>query len=152
MKYATKLSDALHILAFLSMGVGQRITSAKIAESVKTNPAYIRQLMAKLKSAGMITSSQGQANAELTRRPDEITVLDVYRAIEGNKPLLHWDIDTNPECGVGIYVQLSIADFYQEIQKAAEQKMQTITLQDIIDRYGKKLDELEQKAERDFTP
>ena len=59
---------------------------------------------------------------------------------------------TNPECGVGIYVQLSIADFYQEIQKAAEQKMQTITLQDIIDRYGKKLDELEQKAERDFTP
>ena len=30
--------------------------------------------------------------------------------------------------------------------------MQTITLQDIIDRYGKKLDELEQKAERDFTP
>lgn len=152
MKYSTKLSDALHILAFLSMGAGQRITSAKIAESVKTNPAYIRQLMAKLKSAGMITSSQGQANAELTRRPDEITVLDVYRAIEGNKPLLHWDIDTNPKCGVGIYVQLSIADFYQEIQKAAEQKMQTITLQDIIDRYGKKLDELEQKAERDFTP
>ena len=84
MKYSTKLSDALHILAFLSMGAGQRITSAKIAESVKTNPAYIRQLMAKLKSAGMITSSQGQANAELTRRPDEITVLDVYRAIEGS--------------------------------------------------------------------
>ena len=103
--------------------------------------------MAALKSAGIIASSQGQANAELTRRPGEITVLDVYRAIEGNKPLLHWDIDTNPECGVGIYVQLSIADFYQEIQKAAEQKMQAITLQDIIDRYGKKLDELEQKSE-----
>ena len=141
------VDDALHILAFLSMGAGQRITSAKIAESVKTNPAYIRQLMAALKSAGMITSSQGQAKAELTRQPGEITVLDVYRAIEGNKPLLHWDIDTNPECGVGIYVQLSIADFYQEIQKAAEQKMQAITLQDIIDRYGKKLDELEQKSE-----
>ena len=78
MKYSTKLSDALHILAFLSIGAGQRITSAKI--------------------------------------------------IEGNKSLFHWDIDTNPECGVGIYVQLSIADFYQEIQQAAEEKMQTITL------------------------
>ena len=147
MKYSTKLSDALHILAFLNMGAGQRITSARIAESVKTNPAYIRQLMVALKSAGIITSSQGQAKAELTRQPGEITVLDVYRAIEGNKPLLHWDIDTNPKCGVGIYVQLSIADFYQEIQKAAEQKMQAIPLQDIIDRYGKKLDELEQKSE-----
>ena len=49
-------------------------------------------------------------------------------------------------------MQLSIADFYQEIQKAAQQKMQAITLQDSIDRYGKKLDELEQKSERDLIP
>ena len=31
---------------------------------------------------------------------DEITMLDIYRAVEGEKPLLHLDIDTNPECGV----------------------------------------------------
>lgn len=142
MKYSTKLSDALHILAFLSLGTSQRLTSARIAESVKTNPAYIRQLMAALKGAGIITNTRGQANPELTRRPDEITVLDVYRAVEGNKPLLHWDIDTNPDCGVGIYIQLSIADFYQEIQRSAENRMQSITLQAVLDRYHQKLDEL----------
>lgn len=142
MKYSTKLSDALHILAFLSLGTSQRLTSARIAESVKTNPAYIRQLMAALKGAGIITNTRGQANPELTRRPDEITVLDVYRAVEGNKPLLHWDIDTNPDCGVGIYIQLSIADFYQEIQRSAENRMQSITLQAVLDRYQQKLDEL----------
>lgn len=141
MKYSTKLSDALHILAFLSLGTSQRLTSARIAESVKTNPAYIRQLMAALKGAGIITNTRGQANPELTRRPDEITVLDVYRAVEGNKPLLHWDIDTNPDCGVGIYIQLSIADFYQEIQWSAENRMQSITLQAVLDRYHQKLDE-----------
>lgn len=149
MKYSTRLSDALHILAFLSMGANQRLTSARIAESVKTNPAYIRQLMAALKSAGIITSTQGQANAELSRNPEEITVLEVYRAVEGNKPLLHWDIDTNPECGVGIYVQLSIADFYQQIQRAAEHEMQAITLQAILDRYHQKLDGLERKQEQE---
>lgn len=149
MKYSTKLSDALHILAFLSMGASQRITSAKIAESVKTNPAYIRQLMSALKKAGLLTNTQGQANAELTRNPCEITVLDVYRAIEGTKPLLHWDIDTNPDCGVGIYVQLSIADMYQEIQQAAEQKMQVITLQDILDLYHKKLEAIPPEQETD---
>lgn len=141
MKYSTKLSDALHVLAFLSLGTSQRLTSARIAESVKTNPAYIRQLMAALKGAGIITNTRGQANPELTRRPDEITVLDVYRAVEGNKPLLHWDIDTNPDCGVGIYIQLSIADFYQEIQWSAENRMQSITLQAVLDRYHQKLDE-----------
>ena len=52
MKYSRKLSDTLHILAFLCLDEEQKLTSAKIAESVKTNPAYIRQLMSVLKNAG----------------------------------------------------------------------------------------------------
>ena len=145
MKYSTKLSDALHILAFLSMGAGQRITSAKIAESVKTNPAYIRQLMSALKKGGLISSDRGQANAALTRTADQITMLDIYRAVEGEKPLLHLDIHTNPECGVGVNIQLAIGDFYREVQDAAEQKMRKITLKDIIERYYEKAETAEQE-------
>ena len=100
MKYSTKLSDTIHLLIFLYLGEGQKMTSAKIAGSVKTNPAYIRQLMAVLKNASLISNTQGQANACLTKPADEITMLDIYRAVEGEKPLLHLDIDTNPECGV----------------------------------------------------
>lgn len=140
MKFSTKLSDALHVLAFLHLAEGRRLTSARIAESVKTNPAYIRQLLAALKRAGLVDSAQGHANPSLTRSPAQITVRDVYRAVEGDKPLLHWDVNTNPECGVGVYVQRSIADFYGEIQAAAEEKMETITLQDILDRYHQKLE------------
>ena len=142
MKYSTKLSDTLHILAFLSLGAEERLTSARIAESVKTNPAYIRQLMSALKNAGIITNTQGQAKPSLTRPPENITMLDVYRAVEGDKPLLHMDVDTNPECGVGIHIQLSIADFYREVQQAAEEKMASITLYDILERYHKKIEGL----------
>lgn len=142
MKYSTKLSDTLHILVFLSLVTDQRLTSARIAESVKTNPAYIRQLMSALKAAGIISNTQGQANASLLRSPDEITMLDVYHAVEGNKPLLHLDVDTNPECGIGINIQLAIADFYRDVQQVAEQKMNEITLQDIIEQYYKKLEQL----------
>ena len=142
MKYSTKLSDTLHILVFLSLVTDQRLTSARIAESVKTNPAYIRQLMSALNAAGIISNTQGQANASLLRSPDEITMLDVYHAVEGNKPLLHLDVDTNPECGVGINIQLAIADFYRDVQQVAEQKMNEITLQNIIEQYYKKLEQL----------
>lgn len=38
MKFSTKLSDALHVLAYLCLAEGQRLTSARIKESVKTNP------------------------------------------------------------------------------------------------------------------
>lgn len=138
MKYSTKLSDTIHLLVFLYLGEGQRMTSTRIAESVKTNPAYIRQLMSALKNAGIISSTQGQANASLTRAPEKITMLDIYRAVEGKKPLLHQDIHTNPECGVGVNIQLSIGEFYQDIQLAAEKKMDEITLRDIIERYCEK--------------
>lgn len=140
MKYSRKLSDTIHTLAFICLGEKEHLTSARIAESVKTNPAYIRQLMSALKNAGIITNTQGRAKACITRPPEQITLLDIYRAVEGEKPLLHLDIDTNPECGAGIHVQLAIGDFYREIQDAAEQKMAAITLQDIIDRYHAKLE------------
>ena len=65
-------------------------------------------------------------------------MLDIYRAVEGEKPLLHLDTHTNPECGVGIYIQLSLQDFFDQIQEKAEEEMKSITLQDILDRYQKK--------------
>ena len=145
MKYSTKLSDTIHLLVFLYLAEGDRITSAKIAESVKTNPAYIRQLMSAVKKGGLITSDRGQANAALTRTVDRITMLDIYRAVEGEKPLLHLDIHTNPECGVGVNIQLAIGDFYREVQDAAEQKMRKITLKDIIERYYEKAETAEQE-------
>ena len=48
-------------------------------------------------------------------------------------------IFSNPECGVGINIQLSLQGFYNEIQKTAEEKMNTITLQDIIDIYYQRI-------------
>ena len=35
MKYSTKLSDTIHLLAFLCLSDGERMTSARIAESEK---------------------------------------------------------------------------------------------------------------------
>ena len=37
MKYSTKLSDTMYLLVFLCLAAGERMTSARIAESVKTN-------------------------------------------------------------------------------------------------------------------
>ena len=139
MKYSTKLSNAIHILIFIHLSYDNSLSSTKIAESIKTNPAYVRQLMSKLKAHGIISNTQGHANASLIKPPHKITMLDVYRAVEGTKPLLHLDTDTNPECGVGINIQLSIADFYNDIQAIVEDKMKKITLQDVIDSYHNKI-------------
>ena len=138
MKYSTKLSDAVHIMAFIALHPDDFLTSDKIAESIRTNPACVRQLMSCLRKAGLLSSVKGHPRPALAKESENITLLEVYRAIEGDKPLLHLDTHTNPECGMGINIQLALRDFYYEIQEAAEKKMKEITLQDIVERYYQK--------------
>ena len=122
MKYSTKLSDTVHVMVLIAINQEKSLSSASIAESVHTNPGFVRQLMLKLKKAGLMTSVAGHARPSLSKPADQITLLDIYKAVEGEKPLLHLDTHTNPECGVGINIQLSLQGFYNEIQKAAEKK------------------------------
>lgn len=56
MKYSTKLSDTIHILIFIALGDDEQLSSTKIAESIKTNPAYVRQLMATLKMQALLST------------------------------------------------------------------------------------------------
>lgn len=41
----------------------------------------------------------------------------------------------NPECGVGVNIQLALADYYKQIQKDIEDTMSKITLQNIIEHF-----------------
>ena len=95
MKYPTRLSDAVHILAFIALHPDCGLTSDKLAESIQTNPAYVRQLMSALRKGGLLISVKGHPRPSLAREPEQITLLDAYQAVEGDKPLLHQDIHTN---------------------------------------------------------
>ena len=137
-RYSTRLANAIHIMVYISIFPDQPMTSTDIAQSVKTNPSYIRTIMAHLKAGGLIESTKGKACPVLARDPEEISLLDIYKAIEGDKPLLHLDTHVNPECNVGVYVQQAISDCYRQVQEAAESEMRQISLQGIIDLFEKK--------------
>ena len=142
MKYSTRLSDAVHLLVFIHLCGDQNITSKAIAESVKTNPSYVRQLMSSLKTAGILHSTRGIARPSLSRIPEQISLFDIYQAVEGSKPLLHLDTHTNPECGMGVNIQLALQDYYDKIQEEINTKLKDITLGMIIDRYHDRISKL----------
>ena len=139
MKNSTKLSDAVHILAFIALHPRESLTSEKIAESIQTNPAYVRQLMSILRRGGLLTSVRGHPQPALAKEPCQITLLDAYQVVERGKPLLCQDTHTNPACGVGVNIQLVLRDCYDLVQHQAEEAMRSITLQEILDRYEEKL-------------
>ena len=142
MRYSAKLSDAAHVLALIALNPQDaNLSSASIAESVQTNPAYVRQIMMRLRQAGLMESVTGRARPTLARPAEEISLLNIYRAMEGDKPLLHLDTHTNPECGVGVNIQLALKDCYEDVQRAAEGRMRAISLADVLGLYRQKVAE-----------
>ena len=67
MKYSTKLSDTVHVMVLIAINQEKSLSSASIAESVHTNPGFVRQLMLKLKKAGLMTSVAGHARPSLSK-------------------------------------------------------------------------------------
>lgn len=139
MKYSLKLSHAVHIMVFIYTSEGVPVSSDKIAESIHTNPGCVRQIMSALRNAGLIKSVVGHPKPELAKDPGDISLLDIYKAVEGDKPLLHLDTHTNPECGVGVNIQLALQSFYDKVQRDAESSMSGISLNDIIKEFQQRI-------------
>ena len=132
MKFSHKLSDAIHILAYLDIFKDGDRSSKQIAASIEANPSVVRSLMSDLRRAGLIQSQQGAPNATLAKDPANITLLDVYHALNMNHDLLHIDPKTNPNCLVGANIQDILNEVYAQVQVAAEAQLQATTLQDVI--------------------
>lgn len=137
MKYSVRLSDAVHMMIYIEVATGAVCSSAAIAESIRTNPAYVRQMMMKLRKAGLLQSVHGHAMPSLTRRPEEISLLDIYKAVEGDKPLLHLDANINPECDIGVTIQYALKGYYEQIQEHIEREMAQIKLSDVMEDFLK---------------
>lgn len=134
MKYSHKLSDAVHVLAFIDIFQNDGdLSSNGIAGSINSNPSLVRRLMSSLVKAGLLVSRPGIAAPSLAKPTSEITLLDVYNAVEEDHHLLHVDETTNQDCPVGANIQGALTDVYAKIQKQAENSMAEITLDQIID-------------------
>ena len=134
MKISTRFSDSIHILAFIETYKGKiPLTSSNIASSIETSPVVVRRLMGKLRKAKLLCTTHRSANPKLAKSPADISLYDVLLAVEGNVHLVTVDQKTNPECIVGGNIQATLTEYYQQAETAAEAKLVTIKLQDILD-------------------
>ena len=146
MKYSTKLGDAVLILVYLALSPADSLTSDKIAENVSVSPACVRQLMSSLRKGGIITSVKGHPRPDLAREPCCITLLQIYRAVEGEKPLFYQNTHINPADSRSIHLQAALQDCYRQIQQRTEEEMYRITLQTVLERYRARLERLHASA------
>lgn len=134
MQFSSRLPVAVHILlAIVEFEGKEKITSAFLAGSVNVNPVVIRNTLGQLKSAGLVTVKAGEGGASLAKEPKDITLLDIFDAVEKNEALFHFHENPNPECPVGKTVRAILDNRLLSIQETMRDQMSSVFLQDLID-------------------
>ena len=108
-----------------------------IRETARKYGAYcrtiIRNILGQLKAAGLVTVKAGEGGTSLTKKPEQITLLDIFDAVEKEEALFHFHENPNPTCPVGKNVHAVLDSRLLAIQEAMREQMRSVTLQDLLD-------------------
>ncbi len=134
MQISSRFTLAVHILTCIDTFKDEyKITSEFLAGSTNVNPVIVRKILGQLKAAGIVNVARGTGGASIARPLQEITFLDIYRAVEciDHGELFHFHENPNPDCPVGRNIHHILDEKLEHIQKAMEAELQKITLLDV---------------------
>ena len=133
MQISSRFTMAIHMFACIDTFNEMKMTSDFMAGSIGTNPVIIRKLLGQLKTAGLVEVARGTGGVTITKALSEITFLDVYKAVEcaPDEELFHFHENPNQECPVGRNIHHVLDDKLTRIQKAMEDELSKITLDDV---------------------
>ena len=130
MRVSTQFPIAVHILLMIDSFPDLKITSEVLAESTGSNPVIIRGLFAKLKNAGLLETKSGRGKITVTRPAEEITLWDIYTAVESDAPdeLFKLHPSTSETCVVGSNIHALLMPHLEDATAAIRSSFSKVTL------------------------
>jgi DNA-binding IscR family transcriptional regulator len=129
----------LHVLIHMDRHY-KRATSDTISKMLGTNAVVVRRTMAGLRQQGYVRSEQGHGGGwELARGLDEITLLDIYRAI-GEPPIFAIGPSVDqPDCLVEQAVDAKLGDALRAAETLLLERFRSVTVADIAADFDHRL-------------
>jgi Rrf2 family protein len=130
---SVQFTVATHIMAALGFFRGKEIPSATLAESVNADPTFVRKSLSKLSKAGLIVTTRGKDGAStLTRSPEQITLLDIYRASAAPPTFAIHTYPVEKRCPISRNIKGSMSSVLRKAQNSFENTLDRITLADVV--------------------
>ncbi len=130
----TRFAVAIHTAAMLAFADKLRVSSETISRSVSTNPVVVRRVISLLAKHGIVEVRKGQAGgAALSRPPSEITLEEIYQAIEPH-PLVSVpkSAGESSECRVARFAGPVLAEFFASAEAGFLDRLSGFTLADVL--------------------
>lgn len=134
MKLSVKVDYACRVLAQMAKyhGTDELAHIEQLAEAESVPANYLVQILSELRNGGLITSRRGkQGGYALARSPEEITLYDIVKLIEG-------DVLELNAAGEG-HSGRRVDQIWRDVRSVLEEKCRSVTL----DQFGaKRTDEM----------
>lgn len=132
---STRFAVAAHVLAAMALHPGKPMTSEHLARSVSTNPAVIRRLLCQLARAGLTQSQLGVGGGAMLARPaGEITLRDIFTAVEEDPLVPMPRAEPNQECPVGCHIGAALGEGIAHAETAFFQALEATTVAQVATR------------------
>lgn len=133
----TQFSIAVHMMATLGVGCersGGQMTSSELAASVNAAPSFVRRVLSKLSKAGLVQTKTGKTGAcALAKKAKEISLLDIYEAVEAPKAFAIHSYPNQKSCRVSCNIKMSMEKVLDRTQASMEQTLSKQNLQDLVE-------------------
>ncbi len=130
LKLSTKGRYGLRALIDLAIHSQEEyVTLGSIAQRQELSEGYLEQLMAKLKKAGIVKSIRGSLGGYmLAKAPQEITVGDILRALEGELSV----VECSDTKGCMMYDACVTKYVWRRINDSINNVVDTMTLEEVL--------------------
>jgi Rrf2 family protein len=128
----TQFAVGVHMLTLLADRGPEPLSSEDMAGSADANPVYVRRVLGRLREAGIVSSRPGVGGGwALVRDPADITLGDVWRAIQTDDRLLGLH-EVNPRCEVGQAIQRHLTAVDRRASAAVQSELDRITIVEML--------------------
>jgi len=137
MKLSTKGRYAIRAMLDLAQHYGEGLVLLKdIARRQEISERYLEHLFLALKAAGLVSSVRGaRGGFALTHPPADVKLIDIVRICEGQISIV--ECVTDPEYCTRSQ-RCATRDIWREVKEAVEGILDSLTLQDLVERQGRK--------------
>lgn len=131
MKFNTRIRYGLRAILEIALEESENgVFQKDISERQKISNKYLDNIIAALKTAGLIINFKGKKSGyRLTRRPEEIKIIDVFNAFEPGVAVVDC-IDDRYICD--LKSKCAVRDFWDGLNNTIIDYLESYTLEDLI--------------------
>jgi Rrf2 family protein len=138
LKFNTKIRYGLRAMVEIALDEsGNGVFQKDISEKQKISVKYLDPIISSLKIARLIMNTRGKKSGyKLTRKPEEIKILDIYLAFEPGIAVVDC-INKNYSCDLAI--NCGVKDFWGGLNATIIKYFESYTLADLVREHKLKM-------------